>query len=33
VPLIIGSTEDVRLYEKFCKDAEAAAKKIETVTH
>jgi fructose-1,6-bisphosphatase I len=24
VPLIIGSTEDVRLYEKFCRDAENA---------
>jgi fructose-1,6-bisphosphatase I len=32
VSLIIGSTEDVRLYEKFCKDA-VATKNIETVTH
>ena len=32
VPLIIGSTDDVRLYEKFCRDA-VAKKKIETVTH
>jgi len=32
VPLIIGSTEDVRLYEKFCRDAVAAAKNVESVT-
>ena len=31
VPLIIGSTDDVRLYEKFCRDA-AIAKATETVT-
>lgn len=33
VPLIIGSTEDVRLYEKFCREAVAAEKNTETVTH
>ena len=33
VPLIIGSTEDVRLYEKFCREASAATKGVETVTH
>jgi len=32
VPLIIGSTEDVRLYEKFCREAVAAAKNVESVT-
>src|SRR5678816_4280470 len=32
VPLIIGSTEDVRLYEKFCREAVAAAKIVESVT-
>ena len=32
VPLIIGSTDDVRLYEKFCRDA-VAAKTSETVSH
>ena len=32
VPLIIGSTEDVRLYEKFCRDAVAAEKSAERVT-
>jgi fructose-1,6-bisphosphatase I len=31
VPLIIGSTDDVKLYEKFCRDAVAAAKASETV--
>ena len=33
VPLIIGSTEDVQLYEKFCRDAVGSNKSIETVTH
>jgi fructose-1,6-bisphosphatase I len=32
VPLIIGSTEDVRLYEKFCREAVAAGKNVESVT-
>ena len=32
VPLIIGSTEDVRLYEKFCREAVAAEKNAEKVT-
>jgi fructose-1,6-bisphosphatase I len=32
VPLIIGSTEDVRLYEKFCREAVAAEKSAESVT-
>jgi len=32
VPLIIGSTWDVELYEKFCREAVAAAKKTETIT-
>jgi len=31
VPLIIGSTDDVRLYEKFCRES-AIAKATETVT-
>jgi fructose-1,6-bisphosphatase len=31
VPLIIGSTDDVKLYEKFCRDA-VIAKATETVT-
>jgi fructose-1,6-bisphosphatase I len=31
VPLIIGSTEDVKLYEKFCREAVLTAKKPETV--
>jgi fructose-1,6-bisphosphatase I len=31
VPLIIGSTWDVELYEKFCRDSVAAAKKSETI--
>jgi fructose-1,6-bisphosphatase I len=33
VPLIIGSTEDVRLYEKFCREAVASEKNAESVTH
>ena len=32
VPLIIGSTDDVRLYEKFCREA-VKAKASETVSH
>lgn len=32
VPLIIGSTWDVELYEKFCRESVAAAKKTETIT-
>jgi fructose-1,6-bisphosphatase I len=32
VPLIIGSTDDVRLYEKFCREA-VAAKASEPVRH
>ena len=32
VPLIIGSTEDVELYEKFCREA-VTAKATETVRH
>ena len=32
VPLIIGSTDDVRLYEKFCRESNAA-KASETVRH
>ena len=31
VPLIIGSTDDVKLYEKFCRDA-VIAKATEAVT-
>ena len=32
VPLIIGSTDDVQLYEKFCREA-VAPKASETVSH